>query len=212
MKTIELNKDWYVYQRDDAFSLVTSIPEDAVHTDIPYDAMFHEEQKADSLNGGRTGYFDGGVYYYQKDLVIPEEYAGCRLILKAEGLLTKSFIYVNSALAASNDFGYVSTLCDITDYVRPGSNPLLIVCKTDVYSSRWYCGAGILRPVYLYIGKDVYTEPDSFFSECEYLSSEGAMLRVHAMLRNDRPAASVEDVTFIIQDGNETVLEETFQF
>ena len=62
MKTINLNKDWHIYRRDDAFSLVTAVPEDAVKADLPYDALFHDEQTSDSMNGGRTGYFDGGVY------------------------------------------------------------------------------------------------------------------------------------------------------
>lgn len=210
MKKINLAQDWYVYRRDDAFSLVTSIPADAVHTDLPYDAMFHDEQKADSLNQGRTGYFDGGVYYYQKNLVIGKEYEGCRLILKAEGLFTKSFVYVNGSLAASGDFGYISTVCDITGYVHPGDNTLLIICKTDPYSSRWYCGAGILRPVYLYAAEKVYTMPDSFHVNCEYINESGAMLRVKADLANDMPAASVEDVTFTVKDGQKVVLEETF--
>ena len=98
MKKIILDKDWYVYRREDAFSLVTSIPEDAGKTAVPYDALFHDSQEEDSRNGGRTGYFDGGVYYYQKELELPEEYAGKRLVLKAEGLFSKSFVYVNGSL------------------------------------------------------------------------------------------------------------------
>ena len=74
MNIINLNRDWYVYKRDDAFSMVTAIPEDAVRTDLPYDALFHDEQNKDSLNGGRTGYFDSGVYYYHKKIVFGEEY------------------------------------------------------------------------------------------------------------------------------------------
>ena len=42
MKRISLSDDWYVYPRDDAFSLVTAIPDDAVHTSVPYDALWHE--------------------------------------------------------------------------------------------------------------------------------------------------------------------------
>ena len=63
MKRISLNDNWYVYPRDDAFSLVTAIPEDAVHTSVPYDALWHEGPRADSVNACRTSYFDGQVYY-----------------------------------------------------------------------------------------------------------------------------------------------------
>ena len=54
MKRISLSDNWYVYARDDAFSLVTAIPEDAVHTSVPYDALWHEGPRADSVNGGRS--------------------------------------------------------------------------------------------------------------------------------------------------------------
>lgn len=210
MKKIILDKDWYVYRREDAFSLVTSIPEDAVKTAVPYDALFHDSQEEDSQNGGRTGYFDGGVYYYQKELELPEEYAGKRLILKAEGLFSKSFVYVNGSLAASGDFGYVSTVCDISDYAKPGKNTLLIVTKTDVFSSRWYCGTGILRPVCLYVGEEVYTVPDSLWAETEYIREDNAGIRIRAEIRKDGAGSSRQDVSIVIRDQDETILSETF--
>ena len=210
MLKIILNKDWYVYQRDDAFSLVTSIPEDAVKTDIPYDALFHDSQKEDSLNGGRTGYFDSGVYYYQKDLELPEEYIGKRLILKAEGLFSNSFVYINGSLAASGDFGYVSTVCDISDYAKQGKNTLLIITKTDAFSSRWYSGTGILRPICLYVGDEVYTVPDSLWITTEYIREENAGIRVRAEIRKDGAGSSLQDVTVVIKDQDETILSESF--
>lgn len=210
MQKINLNRDWHIYQRDDAFSMVTAVPDDAVLSDIPYDALFHDEQKADSINGGRTGYFDGGVYYYQKDLTIAEEDIGKHMILKAEGLFSKSFVYVNGSLAASGSFGYVSTVCDITDYVNAGRNTLLIICKTDPFSSRWYSGTGILRPVYLYVGDDVYTDPDSLWIRTETVSEEGAGVRLEADIRKDSAGAAVLDAVLQIKDAEKTVLEEVF--
>lgn len=210
MQKIILDSNWYVYRRDDAFSMVTSIPEDAVCTDIPYDALFHDEQEKDSRNGSRTGSFDGGVYYYQKELEIPSSWKGKRLILKAEGLFSKSFVYINGSLAGSGDFGYVSTVCDITDYVEYGTkNVLLIICKTDLYSSRWYCGTGILRPVYLYVGDSVHTVPDSFWVSTEQITEEGALLRVRADIADEGRAVTCE-AAFVIRDGEKTVLKESF--
>ena len=211
MNIINLNRDWYVYKREDAFSMVTAIPEDAVRTDLPYDALFHDEQKEYSLNGGRTGYFDGGVYYYHKKIVFGEEYIGKRMILKAEGLFSKSFVYVNGSLCASGSFGYISTVCDITPYVKYGSeNTILIICKTDAFSSRWYSGSGVLRPVYLYVGEDVYTEIDSLKVKCEYVNEEGASIRIRADLRNERPEAKSVSAEIVIEDETETVLMESF--
>ena len=92
MQRVSLNDDWYVYPRDDAFSLVTAIPADAVHTSVPYDALWHEGQRADSVNGGRTSHFDGQVYYYQRELVLDPAWQGLRLLIKFEAIFSKSFV------------------------------------------------------------------------------------------------------------------------
>ncbi|MBR1828733.1 MAG: hypothetical protein IJ781_04385, partial [Atopobiaceae bacterium] len=82
MRRISLNDDWYVYPRDDAFSLVTAIPEDAVHASVPYDALLAEGQTPKSVNGGRTSHFDGQVYYFQRELVLDEAWRNKCLLLK----------------------------------------------------------------------------------------------------------------------------------
>ena len=124
MQRVSLNDDWYVYPRDDAFSLVTAIPADAVHTSVPYDALWHEGQRADSVNAGRTSHFDGQVYYYQRELVLDSAWQGMRLLLKFEAIFSKSFVYVNGSQVGMGDFGYASMTCDITDYVHTGRNVL----------------------------------------------------------------------------------------
>ncbi len=211
MKTINLNKDWHIYRRDDAFSLVTAVPEDAVKADLPYDALFHDEQTSDSMNGGRTGYFDGGVYYYQKEVFIPEEERGKMLFLKTEGAFSRSFIYINGSLADQCDFGYAGQTSDITPYIRYGvNNTFMIVCKTDLYSSRWYCGTGLLRPVTLLIKEPVYIEEDSLFVSCENIDEDGASIRVRADLVSILPASSVMQGTIRITSSGTCVCEETF--
>ncbi len=45
MERISFNENWKVWKDLDPFELVFHVPEDAVSVDLPYDAMFHEEQK-----------------------------------------------------------------------------------------------------------------------------------------------------------------------
>ena len=188
MQQVSLAENWYVYPRDDAFSLVTAIPDDAVHTSVPYDALWHEGQCADSVNGGRTSYFDGQVYYYQRELALDETWVGKRLLLKFEAIFSKSFVYVNGSLVGSGDFGYASVTCDITDYVLwDRSNMLLVVCKADLLSSRWYAGCGILRPVWLYVAEPVHVGLDSLWLQTESLTNGGAArIRVQATVEAER--------------------------
>ena len=213
MKRISLADDWYVYPRDDAFSLVTAIPDDAVHTSVPYDALWHEGQRADSVNGGRTSYYDGQVYYYQRELVLDESWRNLRLLLKFEAIFSKSFVYVNGSQVGMGDFGYASLTCDITNYVRwDAPNTLLVVCKCDLLSSRWYAGCGIVRPVWLTYGPQVHTEPDSIWLTTQELTPDGgARVRLRATLRNQTGRTQNVDVRLRLfdDDGND-VLDETF--
>ena len=204
MRRISLNDDWYVYPRDDAFSLVTAIPEDAVHASVPYDALLAEGQTPKSVNGGRTSHFDGQVYYFQRELVLDEAWRNKCLLLK--------FVYVNGSQVGMGDFGYASLTCDITSYVRwDAPNTILVVCKTDLLSSRWYAGCGIVRPVWLMLGPQVHVEPDSIWLTTQELTSTGgARVRLRAMLRNITGVAQNVSMRLRIFDDDSDVLDETF--
>ena len=210
MQQVSLAENWYVYPRDDAFSLVTAIPDDAVHTSVPYDALWHEGQCADSVNGGRTSYFDGQVYYYQRELALDETWVGKRLLLKFEAIFSKSFVYVNGSLVGSGDFGYASVTCDITDYVLwDRSNMLLVVCKADLLSSRWYAGCGILRPMWLYVAEPVHVGLDSLWLQTESLTNGGAArIRVQATVEAER--SQLVNARLRISDADGCVLDERF--
>ena len=210
MQQFSLADDWYVYPRDDAFSLVTAIPDDAVHTSVPYDALWHEGQRADSVNGGRTSYFDGEVYYYQRELVLDEAWRGKRLLLKFDAIFSKSFVYVNGSQVAVGDFGYASVVADITDYVLwDAPNTLLVVCKSDLLSSRWYAGCGIVRPVWLYVADPVHVTLDTLWVQTESLTGEGgARIRLRATVES--PASQVVTVRVRVADEAGTLLDECF--
>ena len=174
MELPSLSTDWYIYPTKGSFWLGLDTRGDAVHTSVPYDALWREGQKADSVNGGRTSYFDGQVYYYQRELELDPSMRDMRLLVKFEAIFAKSFVYVNGSQVGSGDFGYASLTCDITDYVRwDGPNMLLVVCKCDLLSSRWYAGCGIARPVWLMYGPQVHTEPDSIWLTTQELTPEG---------------------------------------
>ena len=54
MERICFNENWKVWKDLDPFELVFHVPEDAVSVDLPYDAMFHEEQKQGDVNGCKS--------------------------------------------------------------------------------------------------------------------------------------------------------------
>ena len=67
MKKELWNEGWKFWKDRNAFELLTVVPKDALTVELPYDALIREEQKEDSVNQGRVGFLDGGVYNYYKD-------------------------------------------------------------------------------------------------------------------------------------------------
>ena len=54
------NDNWKFWEETDAFALVWAVPEDARTISLPHDAMLERSPRADSPNGGDTGFRDGG--------------------------------------------------------------------------------------------------------------------------------------------------------
>ena len=97
MEKIKFNQGWKVWKDLDPFELVFRVPDEAIEVDLPYDAMFHEEQKQGAVNGGFTGNIDAGEYKYYKRFFIPEEYRGGHVMLQFEGIYRNASVFVNQS-------------------------------------------------------------------------------------------------------------------
>ena len=202
MKKINWNQNWKVWKDKDAFNLVFSVPEDAVCVDLPYDALFFETQKQDSVNGGRTGHLDGGVYNYYKTFQVPREDAGKKYILEFEGVFTKALVYVNGSLAGNCDYPYTDFMADLSDYLIPGEeNQLLVVANAMDLSSRYYSGAGIYKDVYLHVGDKVYIEPDSLRFTTLETEETGALVRLEADVTNRCRKPQMAEIKAAVKQG-----------
>ena len=58
--------------------------------DLPHDAMIHEIRDPESPGGAAVGFFPGGIYVYEKNFAVPEDwqndivYIGDDIILKSD--------------------------------------------------------------------------------------------------------------------------------
>ena len=160
MKKINLNKGWKVWKDLDPFELVFRVPRDAVRVDLPHDAMFHEEQKQGTANGGYTGNIDAGEYKYYKRFFVPEEYRGGHVMLQFEGIYRNAGVFVNQSKVGGSAYGYTDFTVEAGDYLRYGEeNEILVTVKCGTRSSRWYSGAGIFRDVGLFHGGEAFVKP-----------------------------------------------------
>lgn len=208
MNKINFNDNWKVWKDSDPFELVFHVPEDAKKVNLPYDAMFHEEQKDGAANGGYTGNIDGAEYKYYKRFFVPEEYRDGRVLLQFEGVYRNAGVFVNQSRAGGSAYGYTDFTVDAGDYLKYGQeNEILVTVKCGTKSSRWYSGAGIYRDVWLIHGGSIYIKPyDLRFTTME-ADEDGALVCISAAIHNDSLHAGTFQASVVIKDkeGNVAV-------
>jgi beta-galactosidase len=124
----------------------------SVPVTLPHDAMFLEKRSAKSAGGANTGWFEGCDYIYEKKFSLPLEYKNKRVILEFEGVYRNAEIYVNNSLAAFRPNGYIGFTAECGNLRFGEENVIRVAAKnSDQPNSRWYTGAGLYRPVNLYI-------------------------------------------------------------
>ncbi|MDE6203278.1 MAG: glycoside hydrolase family 2 protein, partial [Lachnospiraceae bacterium] len=212
MEKINFNDNWKVWKDLDPFELVFHVPDNAKEVNLPYDAMFHEEQKDGAVNGGFTGNIDGAEYKYYKRFFVPEEYQSGHVMMQFEGIYRNASVFVNQSKAGESAYGYTDFTVDAGDYLKFGEeNEVLVAVKCGTRSSRWYSGAGIYRDVWLIHGGSIYIKPgDLRFTTLE-ADEDGALVNVSAKIHNDSLKAQTIQVSVAVKDmeGN-TAADNTY--
>ena len=128
-------------------------PEAGVPVQIPHDAMLAEPRSELAASGINGGWFEGHDYLYEKHFIPGLELAGKKLVLEFEGVYRKTEVSVNGEKLAFRPYGYTNFYVDVTDHLKIGQDNLIQVVarNADQPNSRWYSGAGIYRPVKLWV-------------------------------------------------------------
>ena len=201
MEKIKFNEGWKVWKDSDPFELVFRIPDDAKEVELPYDAMFHEAQQHEAVNGGYTGNIDAGEYKYYKRFFVPEEDRNGHVMLQFEGIYRNASVFVNQSRAGECAYGYTDFTVDIGDYLKYGAwNDILVTVKCGTRSSRWYSGAGIYRDVWLVRGGSLYVKPCGLRMTTLDVEEDGALAGISARIHNDSLSAGTVQVNVRIQD------------
>lgn len=212
MEWIGFNEDWKVWKDMDPFELVFCVPDDAKSVDLPYDAMFHEEQKQGAVNGGYTGNIDAAEYKYYKRFFVPKEYQNSHVMLRFEGIYRNAGVFVNQSKVGGSAYGYTDFTVEAGDYLKYGEeNEVLVTVKCGTRSSRWYSGAGIYKNAWLIHGGSIYVKPyDLRFTTLE-TEEDGALVCLSARIHNDSLQAQTLQVSVTVrnEDGN-TVVDNTY--
>lgn len=187
MEKIDWNSGWSFYPVDRRECLRT--------VTLPHDAMLEENRDSANPSDSAGAYFAGGIYHYEKRFSVKPEWKSKELHLLFEGIYQTADILINGQLAAQVKYGYAETEVNITPYLcLDGENVVEVLADNSKQpNSRWYSGAGIYRPVNLWV-----LEPDGLVLDgiqVKTISIQPAIVQVDT--RHNRGCAKVE----IIKDG-----------
>lgn len=121
--------------------------------------------------------YEDSVGWYRRNLVITAEKTvplEKKYFLRFEGVYMDCTIFVNGVQAGEWKYGYTTFEVEITDFVHPGVNEVLVKVVHQCPNSRWYTGAGIYRPVWL-----IVREPAHFAADGIYIHTEKAEKGYH---------------------------------
>ena len=120
---------------------------------LPHDAMLHQPRTPDAPSGGAQAFFPGGAYVYEKTFALTAEQAARHTFLEFEGVYKNARVFVNGQEAGGYAYGYLPFFVCCDGMLKEGENTLRVECENkDQPDSRWYSGAGIYRPVWLWTG------------------------------------------------------------
>ncbi len=124
----------------------------------PFDKDIDKQTVAIEQNGekeatektGRSGSLPWiGQGWYRTTFVVEKD---CQhAMLNFDGAMAEPVVYVNGEKAGEWKYGYTPFLVDVTPYIHKDGSPntLAIHLQNIAESSRWYPGAGLIRPVEL---------------------------------------------------------------
>ncbi|MGM9604857.1 MAG: glycoside hydrolase family 2 TIM barrel-domain containing protein [Faecousia sp.] len=130
------NDGWYFYADTGCGETLPDGPLPWQPVTLPHDWQIWHVQEL---------YQDGTGWYRKKFTWTP----GRRCCLYFEGVYMDTAVFVGGRQAIEWKYGYSSFQADVTDFLVPGENEVLVRCRLRHPNSRWYSGAGIYRDVWL---------------------------------------------------------------
>ena len=169
MKRQNLNANWLFKKQGTADSKMIT---------LPHDAMLEEKRAQENTTGSAGAYFGTGIYEYEKELEVPVEWKNKHVEIQFEGVYKNSKVYVNGKEAGGAAYGYIPYFVNLDGCINYGEKNIIKVVadNADAPNSRWYTGAGIYRPVWMWVGEKAHILPEGI--RVTTLSYDPAVVRV----------------------------------
>lgn len=171
MKKIPLNNGW-LFSRVGANSA-------AVQVSLPHDAMLHAGRSANSDATGYQGFFQGGSYRYERALQLPSSWAGRTVWLELEGVYRNACVSLDGVELARSANGYLPIVCELKGLDPAKKSVLSLTCSNQEQpDSRWYTGAGMYRPAWLWVSEGAGAGVGPWDISIETVSLNPARVRI----------------------------------
>lgn len=174
-------------------------------TDLPHDWSIEGPFSKDYKSC--TGYLPGGIGWYRKRFIVPENEAGRKVYVYFEGVYNNSEIWINEKYLGKRPNGYISFQYDLTPFLNLGKENIIAV-KVDhslIGDSRWYTGSGIYRNVWLITQEQVHIKLWGVYCRTPEVSSSKAVLSADITITNETSHTAIVKVLSSLMYGNETI-------
>lgn len=201
-----LDREWKFTPKSlDSFSL--AMPIDRV-VNLPHDFTIETDVKQDATSGKNTGFFEGGIGSYVKEIEIPEEWREKRILLEFDGAYMCTEVTVNGHQAAFHPYGYTPFHADLAPYVKVGRKNRIVVTTNNSMpdNGRWYSGSGLYRHVDLLTAPMIHLAPWSIFAYSQRIDENSASVMVEITVENHTRKANKKLIKVLIyKDGSNEV-------
>ncbi len=202
----KINEDWKFILNDIENGEQSNLEADRwQNVDLPHD--WSVRQQLSPTLASATGYLPGGIGWYRKTLLIPEEHARKKVYLYFEGVYNRSEVFVNGNSLGTRPNGYISFMYDATPFIKYGEENLIAVRVDHSQSadSRWYTGSGIYRDVWVVYANPVHIAQWGVYAWPEK-QKKGYQLNIEVTIENGLIQSSDLTIKNELYDENNTLI------
>lgn len=212
-ETASFDADWRFFKGDPARAEQPDFNDSAWQClDVPHDWSIEGPFSETNKTGGAGGFLPSGVAWYRKSFYLPEKAASQQVLIRFDGVMANSDLWINGHHLGHRPYGYVSFCHDLTPYLKFGKrNQNVISVRTDTSAqpaSRWYTGSGIYRHVHLIRTDRIHIVPNGVFVWTPDVSSHRATVRIDTTITNatSEPREVTVKSWLIAPDGTRAAL------
>ncbi len=188
MKCVSWNNGWVFTKKENGASHPVT---------LPHDAMLEEQRGQNESSGSGSAYFSGGSYIYEKKFTPKSDDKA--VILQFDGAYRKTVVYCNGEEITRCEYGYSPFFADLSGHIKTDTENVIRVevDNSKTPNSRWYSGAGIYRPVWLWTGEKTHIKPEGI--KVTTLNYSPAEIKVEVDAENLSPKDEI--IVEIIYNG-----------